>query len=58
MQQVPALQSFEEKGRQLHLGIPGTMQRINAALAIQLCKTWMGKKGCTSTGNTKLHVSK
>lgn len=35
------------------LGIPGQVQRINASLALQLCKAWLNATNNNSSGNTK-----
>nr|XP_060613560.1 folylpolyglutamate synthase, mitochondrial [Anolis sagrei ordinatus] len=37
----PDLGAFEEGGRPLRLGLAGDHQRSNAALALQLCRTWL-----------------
>ncbi|XP_069121229.1 folylpolyglutamate synthase, mitochondrial-like isoform X3 [Argopecten irradians] len=38
------MQDLDIQGRTLELGIAGTMQKVNAALAMQLSKTWLEKR--------------
>ncbi|XP_057230602.1 folylpolyglutamate synthase, mitochondrial isoform X2 [Malurus melanocephalus] len=42
----PELDDFEEGCRALELGLAGAHQRSNAALALQLARTWLQRRGC------------
>ncbi|OPJ67855.1 folylpolyglutamate synthase, mitochondrial [Patagioenas fasciata monilis] len=42
----PELDTFERDGRALELGLAGAHQRSNAALALQLARTWLQRRGC------------
>lgn len=42
----PELDAFEGDGRLLELGLAGAHQRSNAALALQLARTWLQRRGC------------
>lgn len=42
----PELDAFEGGQRVLELGLAGTHQRSNAALALQLARTWLQRRGC------------
>ncbi|NWU62575.1 FOLC protein, partial [Pterocles burchelli] len=42
----PELDAFEDGGQALALGLAGTHQRSNAALALQLARTWLQRRGC------------
>ncbi|NXA34759.1 FOLC protein, partial [Eudromia elegans] len=44
----PELDAFEEGGRVLALGLAGEHQRSNAALALQLARAWLQRRGETS----------
>ncbi|KAK2535123.1 Fpgs [Columba livia] len=49
----PELDAFEQDGRVLELGLAGAHQRSNAALALQLARTWLQRHGCRGkTGET------
>ncbi|XP_064891976.1 folylpolyglutamate synthase, mitochondrial isoform X3 [Columba livia] len=49
----PELDAFERDGRALELGLAGAHQRSNAALALQLARTWLQRRGCRGkTGET------
>ncbi|KAM6296966.1 folylpolyglutamate synthase, mitochondrial [Aegotheles albertisi] len=41
----PELDAFEGDGRALELGLAGAHQRSNAALALQLARTWLQRRG-------------
>ncbi|XP_010185359.1 PREDICTED: folylpolyglutamate synthase, mitochondrial, partial [Mesitornis unicolor] len=49
----PELDAFEEGYRALELGLAGTHQRSNAALALQLARTWLQRRGCQGFGELK-----
>ena len=40
LQLAPGLESFELGGKSVQLGLAGMHQRLNAAMAIQLCRLW------------------
>ncbi|XP_071430567.1 folylpolyglutamate synthase, mitochondrial isoform X2 [Pithys albifrons albifrons] len=42
----PDLDEFEEGCQALELGLAGAHQRSNAALALQLARTWLQRRGC------------
>ncbi|NXV74556.1 FOLC protein, partial [Atlantisia rogersi] len=42
----PELDAFEGGRRVLELGLAGAHQRSNAALALQLARTWLQRRGC------------
>ncbi|NXE09655.1 FOLC protein, partial [Lophotis ruficrista] len=42
----PELDAFEGDHRALQLGLAGAHQRSNAALALQLARTWLQRRGC------------
>lgn len=42
----PELDDFEEGCQALQLGLAGAHQRSNAALALQLARTWLQRRGC------------
>ncbi|NWY39772.1 FOLC protein, partial [Sylvia atricapilla] len=42
----PELDDFEEGCQPLELGLAGAHQRSNAALALQLARTWLQRRGC------------
>ncbi|KAM6110382.1 LOW QUALITY PROTEIN: folylpolyglutamate synthase, mitochondrial [Pterocles gutturalis] len=42
----PELDAFEDGRQALALGLAGTHQRSNAALALQLARTWLQRRGC------------
>ncbi|NXN71503.1 FOLC protein, partial [Himantopus himantopus] len=42
----PELDAFEGGHRALELGLAGAHQRSNAALALQLARTWLQRRGC------------
>ncbi|KAM6048092.1 folylpolyglutamate synthase, mitochondrial isoform 1-T1 [Chlamydotis macqueenii] len=42
----PELDAFEGDHRALQLGLAGAHQRSNAALALQLARTWLQRHGC------------
>lgn len=42
----PELDDFEEGSQALELGLAGAHQRSNAALALQLARTWLQRRGC------------
>ncbi|NXL89499.1 FOLC protein, partial [Alectura lathami] len=46
----PELDAFEAGNRALELGLAGSHQRSNAALALQLSQTWLQRRGCDGTG--------
>lgn len=41
----PELDDFEEGCQPLQLGLAGAHQRSNAALALQLARTWLQRRG-------------
>ncbi|POI20066.1 hypothetical protein CIB84_016187, partial [Bambusicola thoracicus] len=45
----PELDAFEEGRRVLELGLAGSHQRSNAALALQLSRTWLQRRGYEGT---------
>ncbi|NWT85574.1 FOLC protein, partial [Lanius ludovicianus] len=49
----PELDEFEEGCRVLELGLAGAHQRSNAALALQLARTWLQRRGCQALGELK-----
>ncbi|NWH33367.1 FOLC protein, partial [Chloropsis hardwickii] len=49
----PELDDFEEGCRALELGLAGAHQRSNAALALQLARTWLQRRGCRGLGELK-----
>ncbi|NWI52995.1 FOLC protein, partial [Calyptomena viridis] len=49
----PELDEFEEGCRALELGLAGSHQRSNAALALQLAQTWLQLRGCQGLGELK-----
>uniref|UniRef100_A0A8C9MUL9 Folylpolyglutamate synthase, mitochondrial n=1 Tax=Serinus canaria TaxID=9135 RepID=A0A8C9MUL9_SERCA len=49
----PELDDFEEGCRALELGLAGAHQRCNAALALQLARTWLQRRGCQGLGELK-----
>ncbi|NXM96523.1 FOLC protein, partial [Sylvia borin] len=49
----PELDDFEEGCRPLELGLAGAHQRSNAALALQLARTWLQRRGCQGLGELK-----
>ncbi|XP_069729286.1 folylpolyglutamate synthase, mitochondrial [Phaenicophaeus curvirostris] len=49
----PELDAFEGDRRALALGLAGTHQRSNAALALQLARTWLQRRGCRGLGELK-----
>ncbi|NWX62466.1 FOLC protein, partial [Promerops cafer] len=49
----PELDDFEEGCRPLELGLAGAHQRSNAALALQLARTWLQHRGCQGLGELK-----
>lgn len=40
LQLAPDLASFERSGTAVQLGLAGAHQRLNAAMAVQLCRLW------------------
>ncbi|NWV59708.1 FOLC protein, partial [Malurus elegans] len=48
----PELDDFEEGCRALELGLAGAHQRSNAALALQLARTWLQRRGCQGKAGT------
>lgn len=42
----PELDDFEEGCQVLELGLAGAHQRSNAALALQLARMWLQRRGC------------
>ncbi|NXI71832.1 FOLC protein, partial [Anseranas semipalmata] len=46
----PELDAFEAGNRALELGLAGGHQRSNAALALQLSRTWLQRRGYEGTG--------
>ncbi|XP_042642883.1 folylpolyglutamate synthase, mitochondrial [Tyto alba] len=49
----PELDAFEGGCRALELGLAGAHQRSNAALALQLARTWLQRRGCRGLGELK-----
>ncbi|XP_064325093.1 folylpolyglutamate synthase, mitochondrial isoform X2 [Phalacrocorax carbo] len=49
----PELDNFEGDHQVLELGLAGTHQRSNAALALQLARTWLQRRGCWGLGELK-----
>ncbi|KAM6431555.1 folylpolyglutamate synthase, mitochondrial isoform 2-T2 [Liasis olivaceus] len=49
----PDLDAFEDNNRPLQLGLAGDHQRSNAALALQLSRTWLGRCGYLDTDELK-----
>lgn len=49
----PELDDFEEGCRALELGLAGAHQRSNAALALQLARTWLQRRGCQGKAGTR-----
>ncbi|XP_067165010.1 folylpolyglutamate synthase, mitochondrial isoform X2 [Apteryx mantelli] len=49
----PELDAFEEGGRALALGLAGDHQRSNAALALQLARAWLQRRGREGVGEPK-----
>ncbi|NXX98232.1 FOLC protein, partial [Centropus bengalensis] len=49
----PELDAFEGEHRALELGLAGTHQRSNAALALQLARAWLQRRGCQGLGELK-----
>ncbi|NWY96984.1 FOLC protein, partial [Loxia curvirostra] len=49
----PELDDFEEGCQALELGLAGAHQRCNAALALQLARTWLQRRGCQGLGELK-----
>ncbi|XP_063172353.1 folylpolyglutamate synthase, mitochondrial isoform X2 [Candoia aspera] len=49
----PDLDAFEDDNRPLQLGLAGDHQRSNAALALQLSRTWLGCCGYLDAGELK-----
>ncbi|NWI86153.1 FOLC protein, partial [Pitta sordida] len=49
----PELDEFEESCGALELGLAGAHQRSNAALALQLARTWLQLRGCQGLGDLK-----
>ncbi|XP_064379746.1 folylpolyglutamate synthase, mitochondrial isoform X3 [Dromaius novaehollandiae] len=49
----PELDAFEEGGRALALGLAGDHQRSNAALALQLARAWLQRRGYEGIGELK-----
>ncbi|XP_066569024.1 folylpolyglutamate synthase, mitochondrial isoform X2 [Amia ocellicauda] len=41
----PELEEYEFKGERLKLGLAGEHQRSNATLALQLCRSWLQRRG-------------
>lgn len=41
----PDLDAFEKEEKPLQLGLAGEHQRCNAALALQLARTWLDQQG-------------
>lgn len=39
----PDLREYESRGRQFHLGIKGSMQQVNASLALQIAGMWVNR---------------
>ncbi|XP_039177373.1 folylpolyglutamate synthase, mitochondrial isoform X3 [Crotalus tigris] len=49
----PDLEAFEDRGKLLKLGLAGDHQRSNAALALQLSRTWLSRCGYLDAGELK-----
>ncbi|NXC75273.1 FOLC protein, partial [Anhinga anhinga] len=49
----PELDAFEGDHQVLELGLAGTHQRSNAALALQLARAWLQRRGCWGLGELK-----
>ncbi|NWV85359.1 FOLC protein, partial [Dasyornis broadbenti] len=49
----PELDDFEEGCQVLELGLAGAHQRSNAALALQLARMWLQRRGCQGLGELK-----
>ncbi|NXV85363.1 FOLC protein, partial [Calonectris borealis] len=49
----PELDAFEGGRWALKLGLAGDHQRSNAALALQLARTWLQRRGCQGLGELK-----
>ncbi|XP_015685625.1 folylpolyglutamate synthase, mitochondrial [Protobothrops mucrosquamatus] len=49
----PDLEAFEDDDKLLKLGLAGDHQRSNAALALQLSRTWLGRCGYLDAGELK-----
>ncbi|NXW10653.1 FOLC protein, partial [Fregetta grallaria] len=49
----PELDAFEGGHRLLKLGLAGDHQRSNAALALQLARTWLQRRSCRGLGELK-----
>uniref|UniRef100_A0A8C3JGZ6 Folylpolyglutamate synthase n=1 Tax=Calidris pygmaea TaxID=425635 RepID=A0A8C3JGZ6_9CHAR len=49
----PELDAFEGDHQALELGLAGAHQRSNAALALQLARTWLQRRGCEGLGELK-----
>ncbi|NWV26928.1 FOLC protein, partial [Origma solitaria] len=49
----PELDDFEDGCQALELGLAGAHQRSNAALALQLARTWLQRRGCQGLGELK-----
>ncbi|NXB28004.1 FOLC protein, partial [Eulacestoma nigropectus] len=49
----PELDDFEEGCQALELGLAGAHQRSNAALALQLARMWLQRRGCQDLGELK-----
>ncbi|NWI64635.1 FOLC protein, partial [Todus mexicanus] len=49
----PELDAFEGEQQALELGLAGAHQRSNAALALQLARTWLQRRGCQGLGELK-----
>ncbi|NXD91531.1 FOLC protein, partial [Chaetorhynchus papuensis] len=53
----PELDDFEEGCQALELGLAGAHQRSNAALALQLARMWLQRRGCQALGELKEMLS-
>ncbi|NXY92507.1 FOLC protein, partial [Alcedo cyanopectus] len=51
----PDLDAFEGDHQPLELGLAGAHQRSNAALALQLARTWLQRRGCQGKAGTWGH---
>ncbi|NXG63924.1 FOLC protein, partial [Hemiprocne comata] len=49
----PELDAFEGDHQALELGLAGAHQRSNAALALQLARTWLQRRSCRALGELK-----
>ncbi|NXJ88430.1 FOLC protein, partial [Corythaixoides concolor] len=49
----PELDTFERGHQVLELGLAGAHQRSNAALALQLARAWLQRRGCQGLGELK-----